>query len=366
MKKKLLFVITKAAWGGAGRYVFDLATALSEDYDVAVAMGGEGLLSEKLRTKGIRIIPLPSLTRDISQKHDVAAFFALMRLFRRERPDIVHLNSSKAGALGALAGRLSGVRRIVFTAHGWAFNEPVPPLSKAFRWTASLATVMLCHRVIAVSDFDRVHSPLGLEVEMIHNGVAPVSFLEPGEARERLLAGTGQSPAFIVGTIAELTRNKGLDTLIEAFSRTDHARLVIIGEGEERSSLERLIAAKGLAERVTLLGFVENASTLLRGFDLFALASRKEGLPYVLLEAGLAGVPVIATTVGGIPEIVDDRISGALVPPYDTEALADGLIELMGSAGTRAHHAERLKANVERYFPLYGMVKKTKEVYEKQ
>ena len=365
MKKKLLFVITKSDWGGAGRYVFDMVTSLSGEYDVAVALGGTGILFEKLREKGIRTVPIPSLGRDIRIRGDGAAFAELLKIFRSEKPDIVHLNSSKAGGLGALAARMAGVRCIIYTAHGWAFNEPVPAPTKAFRWAASLTTSLLANRVITVSRFDEMHSPLGLETAMVHNGIALPAFLPRDEARAMIMARAGiKENELVVGTIAELHKNKGLDILIDAFTQTKDGHLVIIGEGEEREALEAQIGKLGLTARIHLLGFIADAASFLKGFDIFVLASRKEGLPYVLLEAGAAGVPVIASTVGGIPEIVDDQLSSVLVPAYDAGALAEALKELIANPGTRAHYAARLKEKVERYFPVYGMVKKTVEVYE--
>ena len=365
MKKKLLFVITKSVWGGAGRYVYDLAIALSEEYDVAVALGGSGPLISKLQTGGVRTIAIPSLDRDIDTRSDSSAFFELLTIFKKEKPDIVHVNSSKAGALGALAARIQRVPKIVYTAHGWAFNEPVSPLSKLFRWTVSLGTLLLSHAVITVSHFDSIHSPLGLETTMIHNGLASPVFLPKGEARTELaLRGGIPTDVFIVGTIAELNKNKGVVTLIEAFGQTENSHLIVIGEGEDRTKLEMLVARHGLQSRVHLVGFIENAAIFLKAFDMFVLASRKEGLPYVILEAGAAEVPTVATIVGGIPEIIDDQLSGILVPPYDSEMLAEALSELINSPATRVRYGSRLKEKVERHFPLRGMIKKTIEVYE--
>ena len=119
--KKILFLITKANWGGAQRYVFDLATALRNEFDISVAFGQEGLLAKKLREAQITTFPIRALQRDVSISSDVKSFLELMRLFRVEKPDVVHLNSSKAAGVGALAARLAGVPRIIFTAHGWPF-----------------------------------------------------------------------------------------------------------------------------------------------------------------------------------------------------------------------------------------------------
>jgi len=364
MKKKLLFVITKSNWGGAGRYVYDLARTVKDDYDVAVALGGNGLLIEKLENKGIRVVHIPSLGRDIKAQTDGSAFIELYTIFKKERPDIVHLNSSKAGGLGALAARFARVPRIIFTVHGWAFNEPVAPISKFFRWSASLVTLLLSHAVITVSEFDGYHSPLSLKTTTIHNGVDAEVFLSRPDARARLAQLGVHTDSLLVGTIAELNKNKGIDILLKAFSKTKNCSLVIIGDGEDRMMLEALTANLKLESRVHFLGFIDNAATLMKAFDVFVLASRKEGLPYVILEAGEAEVPVIASMVGGIPEIIEDQLSGVLVPAYDTEALAHALNELLTSTNSRTHLAMRLKEKVSRGFGLRGMVQKTKSVYE--
>lgn len=373
VKKKLLFVITKSNWGGAQRYVYDLATSLPKDaFEIAVAFGGTGQkggstgrLKTLLDAAGIRTLYLSNLGRDIDAGGDLASFREIMKVFRKEKPDIVHLNSSKAGGLGALAARMAGVKQIVFTVHGWAYNEPVSPLSKFFRWSISLITLLLSHKVIAVSEFDSIHSPFGLPVTTIHIGIAMPTFLPREESRAQIVQAVGiPHDTFVMGTIAELHKNKGLDILVEAFALTKNGHLVVIGEGEERERLERLIRLKNLKDRVHLVGFIENAAVLLKGFDIFLLPSRKEGLPYTILEAGAAELPVIASIVGGIPEIIDDQLSGILVPAYDPDSLAEALNELMESPATRARYGARLKEKVERYFPLRGMIKKTMEVYE--
>lgn len=364
-KKKVLYVITKSNWGGAQRYVYDLATNLPEDYEPVVAAGGCGRLAERLKEKGVRFVEVPSLARDVSVGNDIRAFWELYKLYRHERPWLVHLNSSKAGGVGAAAGRLARVPRVVFTVHGWAFNEPVPALAKLFRWVASLATILLAHRVISVSHFDRIHAPLGLETKTVHNGIPPLDFLPRAEARSRLID-MAQIPAdsFIIGTLAELHKNKGIDILLEATAITKDSHVIVLGEGEERHTLQELINMYGIEERVHMVGFVDNAARLMKGFDIFVLPSRKEGLSYTILEAGAAGLPVVSTIVGGTPEMIEDQLSGILVPPYEAAALADALNELQQSPNTRARLGEALKLRVDRYFALRGMVKHTLDVYE--
>lgn len=306
--KKILFVITKSNWGGAQRYVFDLATHLPQDqFDVSVALGGDGPLAQKLQAAGGMIYHTSSLQRDISFGKDFNSFLELYRLFKREQPDVVHLNSSKAGALGALAARLAGVPRIVFTAHGWPFAERRSLLWRTMAYLGSWATALLCHMVICVSKADLARGlrlPLcAHKMRLVYNGIDLHTQFGTGESiRSAFPAGVS-----ITGTIGELTANKNQVALIERARKDSNLYVAIVGEGELRGYLESKIKEYGLSERVKLFGFVL-ASEALKGFDRFALPSLKEGLPYVLLEAKLAGLPIEARPVGGIPEILEQPI----------------------------------------------------------
>jgi glycosyltransferase involved in cell wall biosynthesis len=373
---KVLFVITKSSFGGAQHYVYDLATTLPrEQFEVVVALGGQGLLVHKLRFAGVRTVSLPSLERNVSPLRDAASFFTLWRIFCTERPDVVHLNSAKASGLGALAARLAGVPNIIFTAHGWAFNEDRSRLSRMVIKFLSWMTVVLAHKTIAVSKAvyrDTQNWPfINNKVVTIHNGVNEVAFLSREKAHEKLFQEKGFSiphGALIVGTIAELHPNKGLPYAIEAIARlsVEHPDIyyVILGDGEEKGRLNALVEAHGLHGRVLLLGFVKDASHYLKAFACFLLPSVKEGLPYVLLEAGLAGLPVIASRVGGIPEVVEDKKTGFLVPPRDPEAIAYATKDLFDSPALRAKLGAALREKVIRDFSFDRVISETIGVYE--
>jgi glycosyltransferase involved in cell wall biosynthesis len=301
--QKIVYVITKANWGGAQRYVFDLATAAkAQGFDVAVAFGGDGELATRLRAADIRTIPLPALGRDIGVA-DFAAYHALSRTIRDERPDVLHLNSSKVGVLGGLAGRLRGVRKIVFTAHGWPFKELRSAPSRLVLWLGSWLTALCAHTIIAVSD-----SELALAKSMpgaarktvrIYNGInINMPFSDGSSIRNVFPAGVK-----ITGTVGELTHNKNQVALIEEARQKPDMYVAIVGEGELREPLEQKIQEYGLQDRVKLFGFLP-ATQVMKGFDTFALPSIKEGLPYVLIEARAAGLPIVANPVGGIPEIL--------------------------------------------------------------
>lgn len=374
--KKILFVITKSNWGGAQRYVFDLASGLSpESFDVAVAMGGTGeastppgKLHEKLLGAGVRTLFIPSFTRDISFVKEFRAFFELVRMFRSEKPHVVHLNSSKAGALGALAARLSGVPRVIFTSHGLAWDEDRNIIAKTLVYLTTRITFLLCHVVITISQDNYERAQKGFftkkKIQLVHNGLAPITFLSMQDARGVLGA---PAEGVVIGTIAELTWNKGLHTLVRAVGTLKEKGLLfsvyIIGEGEERGFLETLIAEEKLTEHVHFTGFVSDAFTLMKAFDIFTLPSIKEGLPYVLLEAGQAGRASVATRISGSADIIEETVSGFLVPPKDEHALAEALSKLIQDAVLREQLGSHLESRVRGEFSLQHMVEKTLALY---
>lgn len=369
MKKKILFVITKSNWGGAQRYVYDLAISLPKDqFDIAVAFGGTGLpgaragvLERMLREAGVRTLLIKSFARDIFFMHDVKVVAELVALFRKERPDIVHLNSSKAGGLGALAARLAGIRTIVFTVHGWPFWEKRNAVFRILIGLLSWLTGLLSHRVIVISEHDRKTARfmpfLRNRIIRISNGIGPIDFLpatpSPGTLR--------------VLTVGELNRNKNLFVGIDAvlLARSKGAPIVydIVGEGELRDALESYITEKNAATAVHMRGFVPDCRRQYKAYDIFFLPSKKEGVPYVLLEAGLAGIPVIASNVGGIPEIIPQNMERALKNPNDVEGFAEALVELSQNAEQRELWGGRLKERVEQEFSLARMVRETAQVY---
>lgn len=306
-RKKLLFVITKSNWGGAQRYVYDLATALPKDeFDVSVAFGQPGLLTERLRAARIATYPIASLQRDVSAVADVRSFLELLRLFRAGKFDIVHLNSSKAAGVGAFAARLAGVPRIIFTAHGWPFWEQRNPVSRALIYFFSWLTALFSHKIIVVSDYDlRVARRMPFVAHKtirIYNGIDPHMPFGSGDG----IRNSFPKGVRITGTIGELNENKNQMALIEQARQDPSMYVAIVGDGENRPYLKEKIEAYGLETRVKLFGFM-SASDVLRGFDVFAFPSIKEGLPYVLLEARVAGLPIVANRVGGVGEILDAK-----------------------------------------------------------
>jgi len=363
MPLKAIYVITKATWGGAQKYVWDLIThAPAFGYEPVLLYGEEGLLADRARAQGIRLIRLPSLVRNPSPLQDLRTKKDLAQIFRNEKPAVVHLNSSKAGFLGALAARRAKVPKIVFTAHGWAFNEDRSAFSKALFGFLQFLTVRMSHATIAVSSAvaDEARG-WARDIVTIRNGIAPIPFLPKEEARARLKAidPSLHTDGIWVGTVAELHRNKGLDIGIKGWREAKvDAQWVIIGGGEEEKVLK-----KAAPSSVHFLGFVPDAATYLSAFDLFLLPSRTEALAYVILEAGMAGVPVIASRVGGIRESIGDATPGALFEAEDPHALATALEKMLRNPEMLRIAGEALKAHVSKHFSLERMLKDTFRLY---
>lgn len=375
----IYFLITKSNWGGAQQYVFDVVTGLPDEFTPTVIFGGTGLpdssagaLASKLREKNIALEHLSALGRDVHVFHDIRAFFQLVRILRKTRPDILHLNSSKAGGLGALAGRISGVPRIVFTSHGLPYDEDRSLVARFFIFIATWITFALCHTVICISHntYERARRiPLvGRRVRFVRNGIRPFTLLPRDEARSRLISAypSLKKDAVWVGAIAELVRNKGLTFAVEALSRmekSDAPAFIVIGEGDERKNLTEAIKTAKLDSSFLLAGFIPDARETLSAFDIFALPSVKEGLPYTLLEAGLARLPVVASDIPGIEDIIEHGVTGLLVPSHDPEALARALTRLKNDSALRVRLGSALYEKVSAHFSPEAMLEGTVALY---
>ncbi|MDB5266889.1 MAG: hypothetical protein JWN89_704 [Parcubacteria group bacterium] len=368
--KKILLGITKSNFGGAQRYVLDLASELKKNgHEVKVLAGGSGPLISELSAAGVEVISLPSLGRDISLIQDIGSFIFIWKTLMRENPDVFHINSSKIGGLGALAARMLRIRKVVFTSHGWAFNEERPLYQKLIIKLLAWFTILLSHTTIAVSEKTKQDAGFPFiqkKLVVIRNGIGDIALLPRDTAREKLLPGIAPG-TLLFGAITELHPTKGIDILLKAWAqfKKDHeGELVIIGGGEEKENLEKVSKELGVEHTSHLKGFMLDARTLLSGFDVFLLPSRSEGMPYALLEAGRAGLPIIASRVGGIPEVVTDEVSGLLVPPKGVSQLASALAHLAENRDKRRTLGETLKKHVETDFSLDKMTRDTLHVYE--
>lgn len=365
--KRILFVITKANWGGAQRYVYDLAMAAKEKgHEVTVAFGTDGLLRTKLEANGIQTASLSTLTRDLSLRDEFETFKALRVLIREIRPDVVHVNSSKAG-LGLLAARLEKVPHIIFTAHGWAFNEKRPWWQKLLIRLIYIVTVYLSHTTICVSEAIRrdLGLVLGKQLLVVKHGIDAPTFLGRSEARAGLAVGTTEGRW--IGMTAELHPTKRVEDAIDALAELTRGypdlHLVVMGGGELKDWLLARVKHYGLEKRIHLPGFVIDASEYLKAFDFFLMPSRTEALGLALIEAGYAGLPVVAARAGGIPEIVTHKKTGLLVPRENPHSLARAIRTLLEHPEDAAAYGTALEASTRERFSKERMISETFAVY---
>ncbi|MDB5187785.1 MAG: glycosyl transferase family protein [Candidatus Kaiserbacteria bacterium] len=380
---KILYIITKSNFGGAQRYIYDLATALPKDtFDVVVAYGGTGIpgsdkgqLATLLEKASIRTLYIAALGRDVSLKNDWSALKELITICKQERPQVLHLNSSKVGGLGALAGRIAGVPRIIFTAHGWPFWEKRSALTLFFIRIISWLTVLLSHKTICISDFDakNINWMKGVKrkITVIRNGISLFPLLPRIQARNTLFSPEVQrlhTDDFWLISNGELHKNKNYISAISAVMQYNntHERKIfysIMGEGERKYEIENYIAKHAQQQVVHLLGFVPEGRQYMPAFDGFFIPSIKEGMPYVILESGLAKLPVIASNVGGIPEVITDHKTGLLVNSIHVTDMVGALETLVQDADVRLLLSTQLYDRVATNYSLERMVDKTTELY---
>lgn len=359
---RIVYIVTTASpIGGAQIHVRDLAAAMAaRGHTPAVLTSGRGPFIDDLRRLGITVVVLRHLAVPIHPLRDWRALREIRAALTELRPDLVAAHSSKAGILGRLAGRSLRVP-VVFTVHGWAFTPGVPPWQAAVYRQVERLVGPLASKIITVSEFDR---RLGLAARIagadrlvtVHNGMPDVP--------PSLRADPGRTPVRLV-MVARFGAQKDHPTLFRALARLQHYpwELELIGDGPLRGEVEALAGALGLGGRVHFLGQRTDVDQLLARAQLSLLVTNWEGFPLSILESMRAGLPVVASSVGGVGESVQDQDTGYLVPRGDVEALRDRIERLLTSAELRVRMGASGRARYEQDFTLSHGVARTLAVY---
>jgi len=366
--KKILYLITLSEKGGAQKYISDLSYHAPKGMECFLAAGGNGWLFENFKGKKFQT---KFLVREIHPIKDIAAFFELFFLFKKIQPDVVHLNSSKAGAIGSLAAKAAGIKKVIYTAHGFVFLEPLSDLKKTFYKAVEKYSSFFKDIIITVSQKDKqegIKNKISIPEKfvVVHTAVdvSKLIFLPKEEAKKQILSGI-QPRQKIVGTIANFYPSKGLSHFILTAKSLAHSHpnvfFVIIGSNGDRESYKKLIKNKKISN-VKIFETKKEASSYLKAFDIYVCSSVKEGFPYSLLEAMAAELPIISTTVGGIPEMLDQD-SAILIPPHNSHELMEATIGLLNDPETAKKLGLHAKLKVEQNFQLEKMVKETFNLY---
>ncbi len=356
-RPRILLLVTLAETGGAQAYVGALSTRLVGHFDVTVAAHGAGPLTDLARSTGAEAAELVHVRRSVSPR-DVLGLAELVTLMRRLEPHVVHASSSKAGVLGRIAARLAGVPVCIFTVHGWAFSAHDGLEAKLY-WLAERAVRPLTTATICVSESERAAGIAAGTCDADRTVVIRTGI----DAASRPLARPADGVPVIV-SVGRLRRPKDVTTLLRALAlvRGDYTALVVGGGpglGEAEAERRRL----GLSDVVQFAGERDDVPATLASSHVFVLSSRSEALPISILEAMAAGLPVVATRVGGVPELVRDGETGFLAPASDANALAALIQRLVDSPELRARLGSAGRARVEEHFGLESFLDAHLDLY---
>jgi glycosyltransferase involved in cell wall biosynthesis len=359
-RPRVLLLITLAETGGAQTYVGALTAALVDRYDVTVAAHGTGPLAEQARAAGAGWVELRHVRRRVSPR-DLLGLLELVRLMRRTRPHIVHASSSKAGVLGRVAAQLAGVPIRFFTVHGWAHTAHDGANGRLYRF-AEKAVRPLTTTTICVAESERSAGVRGRTCDpersiVIHTGI---------DVASRRQARPAEGVPVIV-SVGRLRPPKDAMTLLRALALVrGNYKARVVGDGPELQAAEEERRRLGLVEIVDVPGERDDIEAILASSHIFALSSRSEALPVSVLEAMAAGLPVVASRVGGIPELVVDGESGLLVPAGDPHALAEALQRLIDDPSLRARLGAAGRARVEKRFRLESFLEAHLDLYRRE
>lgn len=382
---KIVSVIARLNVGGPAIHTILLTEALSrEGWQTVLVKGVEGASEGDMmalaREKGVSPLVIPELGREISPLSDLKCLGRLLRLLWRERPEVVHTHTAKAGAMGRAAAllynllaRSAGRRplKIFHTFHGHVFQGYFGPAKTRCFLAIERALARRSTAVITLSE--------GLKRELVALGIAPEErfrviplglelkpFVEGRVGGLRGELGVGPEVP-LVGWVGRLVPIKAVDQLLLAArimnERLPQARLVLIGDGELRPELEAQARELGLSGVVHFLGFRFDLARLYPDLDVVALTSLNEGTPGSLIEAMAAGRSVVATRVGGVPDLIEDGRTGLLVPPRQPELMAEAILRLLGSEGLRHELGERARQRVYPALDISRLVADLKGLY---
>ena len=387
-KTRVIHIITRLDKGGSAETTLHIVSSLNmEKYDVFLAHGlsresnmsimekevveSDLLLAE---AKGVRVFALPSLVRRLSFKNDLLAFINIYRLIKRIRPHIVHTHTSKAGLLGRLASFLARVPIIIHTPHGHVFHSYYGPvMTKVFVFAEKILSFMT-DKITALTNRERdEHLEEGIasieKYVVIHSGVMLDRLMnmniDAGAVRGEF--GIAQD-SNVVGVVGRLVPIKGHKYLVSAAKRIikefRNTVFVFVGDGYLSSRLERQAESVGVRKNIIFTGWRKDAVEILDLFDILVLPSLNEGMGKVLVEGMALGKPIIASNVGGIIDLVRNGENGILVPPGDSDALGEAILQLLKDKNLSEKLGKNGKAMVYPEFDASVMVKQIDDLYE--
>lgn len=370
-------IITKLELGGAQLSTFHILSRLPKDqHKVSLITSSHGILKGDFRSlKGVKCHFLPFLHRPINPLFDLIAFFQIYFICRCERYSVVHTHSSKAGILGRWAAWLAGVPVIVHTVHGWSFNDFQKPLFRKLFIFLEKATARFTTKIICVSRKD-IETSLKHEIaqeekfEFIKYGIPLSRFRKSSgdmTAKRRALGISNDGP--VVGMISCLKPQKSPLDYIKAAVRINQERpdlnFLLVGDGTLRRACQDFLAKSSLNGRFIFVGWRRDVSDILDVMDVAVLTSKWEGMPISLIEALSKGCPVVATGVGGTPELVKNRVTGYITRPGAYEEIAEKVLEIFEGTQTLSKMKREAARSIDDSFDVTKMVANVQNLYRR-
>jgi len=380
-KIKMAQVITRLDWSGAPDIVEMICSRLDPSvYDITLIYGPTRWPSQKTkellkRYEGKSII-VDSLKRDVSLFDDLSALVKLYAIFLREKFDIAHTHTAKAGFIGRIAARLAGVRLIVHTPHGHDFYGYFGSVGSRLIIILEKIAAAFADKIAVLTDIEKTDMlKYGIcssrKIEVIKSGMDFSAFEKMDVDVVKKKAEFNIKPGdFVIGTVSRLESIKGVEYFIDAAKTAldafPHAVFLIVGEGSLRSDLEEHAKRIGMGDKMIFTGWREDVPEIMPILDILVLASLNEAVGRVLLEAGAAGKPVVATAVGGVPEIVRSGDTGILVPPMNSQEMARAIIGLLKDETKRENMGRAAKEWVKNNFDAKKMIDGLNNIYRER
>ena len=378
MPYRVLNIITRLEQGGAPQALLETVRRMDRScFDISIVAGETEDQDRILDLSGtgfdLPVINVPSLRRSVHPFRDILALYHLIQIIEEGGYDLVHTHTSKAGLLGRIAASVCGVPAIVHSSHGTILQGYFSPVVTSMFALAESFASTICDRIICLTQNEigqYVDAGIGRteQYASIFNGIDLKAFEQRAGDRRALRAEFDFEPDDIVCvTVGRLVPVKGQSDLLRAFAeaskRNGRLRLLLLGDGELRQDLERQSEQLGILSRTTFAGWRDDVAELLDACDIFVLTSLNEGLGLVLIEAMAKQLPVVATAVGGVPDVVIDSLTGTLVRPGDYGAIAEAIAHLAMSKGLRETMGKRGYDRAHDLFSIDETVRNTEQVY---
>jgi len=372
-KIKVLHVHTLPVISGSGINVLLTMRGLRvKGYDVELATKGNGELIKEVEKEGFKVRAISHFNQEINPYKDVMALFELVYVIKKYRYDIVHTHNSKAGFIGRLAAKICGTPLVIHTVHGFAFHDFERPWRrKLFIFLERLAAKWADKLIVISNPLKDWGLRLGIgkkeQYVLIYSGIEIDKFKVNIDVNKKKEEFGIRPDELVVGVVAKLWEGKGHECVLKAakdvIKKVPNVRFMFVGEGYLYRSLKELRDKLGLTDYVIFTGFRKDIPQITSIFDVAVLASYFEGLGRVILEAMACGVPVVATKVGGIVDVVEDGITGFLIPPRNVDALSESLIKLLTNENLRKELGNNAKKRIDERFSSQTMIDEIDSLY---